>query len=307
MAFIGPTTCLTHPAVVSCRWARAVGVAKPPLKPLLPCFLATHQKSSWPSLTATRIFAFPFHHLQVELNTIASSFGCLSALTTRLHNYIASRVTVLDGSRLPTNNAIEGIPAGLAAAAKAHGAAGGVVVMVVQPGERNAYDQQWLQLQLWEQHGMRTLRCTLREIADEAQLGEGGAMTIRGHPVSVVYFRAGYTPNDYPSEVEWQAREVIERSNAAKCPTVAYQLAGAKKVQQDLARPGVLERFTDSEQVRNRMIHDTGGHNGQQHRFTPNPYLCRNAPLFTYSQPFLRGTAVRACEPCLQPCLPMVM
>lgn len=198
-------------------------------------------------------FCIPCHHLQVELNTIASSFGCLSALTTRLHNYIASRVTVLDGSRLPTNNAIEGIPAGLAAAAKAHGAAGGVVVMVVQPGERNAYDQQWLQLQLWEQHGVRTLRCTLREIADEAQLGAGGAMTIRGHPVSVVYFRAGYTPNDYPSEVEWQAREVIERSNAAKCPTVAYQLAGAKKVQQDLARPGVLERFTDSEQVRSRM------------------------------------------------------
>jgi len=27
---------------------------------------------------------------------------------------------------------------------------------------------------------------------------------------------------------------------------VGYQLAGAKKVQQDLARPGVLERFLDS-------------------------------------------------------------
>ena len=28
---------------------------------------------------------------------------------------------------------------------------------------------------------------------------------------------------------------------------MAYQLAGAKKVQQDLARPGVLERFLESE------------------------------------------------------------
>lgn len=28
---------------------------------------------------------------------------------------------------------------------------------------------------------------------------------------------------------------------------MAYQLAGAKKVQQDLAHPGVLERFLDSE------------------------------------------------------------
>ena len=50
--------------------------------------------------------------------------------------------------------------------------------------------------------------------------------------------------------MEWQARELIERSDAARCPTVGYQLAGAKKVQQDLARPGVLERFTDSQRVR---------------------------------------------------------
>ena len=28
--------------------------------------------------------------MQVELNTIASSFGCLSALMTRLHGYMAS-------------------------------------------------------------------------------------------------------------------------------------------------------------------------------------------------------------------------
>lgn len=28
-----------------------------------------------------------------------------------------------------------------------------------------------------------------------------------------------------------------------KCPNIAYHLTGTKKVQQDLARPGVLERF----------------------------------------------------------------
>lgn len=32
-----------------------------------------------------------------------------------------------------------------------------------------------------------------------------------------------------------------------RCPTVAYQLAGSKKVQQDLARPGVVERFVGDE------------------------------------------------------------
>ena len=43
-------------------------------------------------------------------------------------------------------------------------------------------------------------------------------------------------------------RERLEQCDAALCPSVAYQLAGAKKVQQDLARPEVLERFLDDEQ-----------------------------------------------------------
>ena len=42
-----------------------------------------------------------------------------------------------------------------------------------------------------------------------------------------------------------ERRERLEGCDAALCPSVAYQLAGAKKVQQDLARPGVLDRFLD--------------------------------------------------------------
>ena len=35
----------------------------------------------------------------------------------------------------------------------------------------------------------------------------------------------------------------MERSLAVKCPDVGTQLAGTKKVQQVVARPGVLEKF----------------------------------------------------------------
>lgn len=44
--------------------------------------------------------------------------------------------------RLPANNAMDDIVDAMAAAVADYGAAGGVMVMVVQPGERNAYDQQ---------------------------------------------------------------------------------------------------------------------------------------------------------------------
>lgn len=43
-------------------------------------------------------------------------------------------------------------------------------------------------------------------------------------------------------------REMLESSRAAQCPSVAYQLAGAKKVQQDLAGPGIVEHFVDGPQ-----------------------------------------------------------
>ena len=70
------------------------------------------------------------------------------------------------------------------------------------------------------------------QLAAEGRLGADGQLELGGHPVAVVYFRAGYTPDDYPSAAEWQARGLVERCSAFKCPTVAYQLAGAKKIQQ---------------------------------------------------------------------------
>ena len=50
---------------------------------------------------------------------------------------------------------------------------------------------------------------------------------------------------------DWQTRLLLERSKAIKCPSAGYHLAGTKKVQQVLAKPGVLERFlTDPEAIR---------------------------------------------------------
>ncbi|WIA42733.1 hypothetical protein OEZ86_008676 [Tetradesmus obliquus] len=207
--------------------------------------------------------------LQVELNTIASSFACLSSITSQLHHYTLQRLAaasssssseaaaalqLLSASRLPSNAAMQGICRALAAAVVAAGGPGAVMVMVVQPGERNAYDQQWLQHTLWTEHGIATRRLTLAQIPDALQLqpdAAGGSRLVfadNGTQVGLVYFRAGYTPIDYPTDKEWQARALIEASTAAKCPTVAYQLAGSKKVQQDLAAPGVVERFMGQQQ-----------------------------------------------------------
>ena len=39
------------------------------------------------------------------------------------------------------------------------------------------------------------------------------------------YYRAGYSPDDYPTEVEWDARILVESSSAARRLSIGYHLA----------------------------------------------------------------------------------
>jgi glutathione synthase len=186
--------------------------------------------------------------LQVELNTIASSFGCLSSKVSKMHQELHQRVGE-DGS-LPLNNADDGIAKGLALALQEYQrqfpSSNAVVVMVVQPGETNSCDQRDLEFLLNAKYGVQLVRRTLTELAecatnDDQELILGNDLT-----AGVVYYRAGYTPVDYPTETEWNGRTIVEHSTAIKCPDVFYHTFGAKKVQQALATPGTLEKFTRS-------------------------------------------------------------
>ncbi|ELR15612.1 glutathione synthetase [Acanthamoeba castellanii str. Neff] len=177
--------------------------------------------------------------LQVELNTISSAFACLSSNVAQMHRH-ASHFEVSD-STLPPNKSGYALADGMAKAWELYGDKNAVVVMMVQPGEKNSTDQRWLEYTLWDRHQIRMIRRSLKDLHNR-----GDGMT-----VAVTYFRAGYTPNDYPTQDEWQARELIERSNTVQCPSLAYHLVGAKKIQQVLSKDGVVERFfpDDAERV----------------------------------------------------------
>jgi len=212
--------------------------------------------------------------LQVELNTISVSFVALGAKLAGLHRHLLPRcgaqgvasaalrsqpalaAALADPERLPPNRSCAEIAAAIAQAhtayIKARGAPRGVpvVLMVVQPNERNVIDQRGVEHQLWAAHGVPLRRATLAEVVREGLLESGSkALRLGDDEVSVAYFRAGYTPGDYPSEAEWGARLLIERSFAIKCPSIGQHLAGTKKVQQVLAAPAMLARFVNPEQA----------------------------------------------------------
>ena len=65
-----------------------------------------------------------------------------------------------------------------------------------------------------------------------------------------------FEPFSFPStlsELEWKGRLKVERSLAVKCPSIGYHLVTAKKVQQAIAAPGVLERFLQDRDAINRL------------------------------------------------------
>ena len=105
---------------------------------------------------------------------------------------------------------------------------------------------------LYYSHGIRVSHRTFAELGTTASISPSRALLItpaspnlNQNPVeiSVVYYRAGYSPLDYASPADYTTRALLERSRAAQCPSLALQLAGGKKVQEVLTRPGVLERF----------------------------------------------------------------
>jgi len=186
--------------------------------------------------------------LQVELNTIASSFGCLSSKISKMHKELHG-----EDESMPVNNAAEGISKGIALALQEYQkqfpkSTQAVVVMVVQPGETNSIDQRDLQFLLNAKYGVKLVRKTLAELAECDYHADAKELDLgNGDIAGVVYYRAGYTPDDYLSDKEWQGRSIVEHSTAIKCPDVFYHIFGAKKVQQALAGEGVLEKFARSD------------------------------------------------------------
>mmetsp|Transcript_1775 Transcript_1775/g.3774 ORF Transcript_1775/g.3774 Transcript_1775/m.3774 type:complete len:318 (-) Transcript_1775:251-1204(-) len=126
-----------------------------------------------------------------------------------------------------------------------------LVLFVVQPDERNIADQRFLEFELLSRYGIRSVRKTLAAIGEENQDRSDSILRANEEEVAISYFRAGYTPDDYPNESCWLGRELIESSRSIKCPDIATHLLGTKKVQQYLAKDGVVEKYIfDDEAVR---------------------------------------------------------
>ena len=210
---------------------------------------------------------------QVEFNTYSCAGGAHANVVADMHSYLADRglhpsPPVFDRDALPRNDTINGIVRGLEKAHRAYGSPTQpgrplAVLMTVQPESVNACDERPLEHGLW--------RCDppiplfqvkfSKEVLGHCRLGPDRELLYQPPwfdvpvEISVVYQRAAYDAEEH-DEQGVQARLLLERSKAIKCPSVLGHLAGLKKVQQELSAPGVLERFLDDPDAI-RQIRDT--------------------------------------------------
>lgn len=191
---------------------------------------------------------------QVEFNTVSVSFGGLLAKIGAAHAYL-NRVGAYDDNYGRPYYAEGEIGLSDSARLLAHGLAEAnlhynkldlsktVVLFVVQPGERNCFDQRHVEYALLDL-GIKSYRVTLEEATNFTTVNLH-KLYIRStmDEVSVVYYRSGYSPADYVSERTWDARLHLENCDAIKCPSLLTQLSGAKKIQQVLTNADVVQKF----------------------------------------------------------------
>uniref|UniRef100_UPI00358F37FD glutathione synthetase-like isoform X1 n=1 Tax=Myxine glutinosa TaxID=7769 RepID=UPI00358F37FD len=176
---------------------------------------------------------------QVELNTIAASFGGVASKMLSLHRHVlrsAGLHHLID--LMPDNNPIAGIADAIICARKLYKNPQALVLLVCHEFERNVFDQNCLHYILQERD-VPFVRKTFAELDQQARLDDKRSLYIGQKEVAVVYYRTGYDPQQY-DEVAWRVRRILERSLAACCPDIPTQLAGTKKVQQKLTSPDEL-------------------------------------------------------------------
>ncbi|CCD23011.1 glutathione synthase NDAI_0A08580 [Naumovozyma dairenensis CBS 421] len=214
---------------------------------------------------------------QVEFNTISVSFAGFSNKVAQLHSHL-NRLGLYDPSgknkqvyfdEVPVSNPANGFAKSMKKAIEFYSASSTyttdrelVVAFIIQRNERNVFDQKCIEDELWESYGIKSIRLTFDDVVNELEYVKNDderrlIVKRTGQEIAVVYYRTGYTFDDYISEKDWDARFFLEQSFAIKAPNLLTQLSGTKKIQQLLTDDKVLSQFIGDDEELRAKLNDT--------------------------------------------------
>uniref|UniRef100_H3C4D5 Glutathione synthetase n=1 Tax=Tetraodon nigroviridis TaxID=99883 RepID=H3C4D5_TETNG len=152
----------------------------------------------------------------------AASFGGLASRMPDVHRHILKVAGRLeDSGRILDNSSAGGLAKAIATAWELYGSERAVVMFLVEDRQRNIFDQRCLENQLWsrfQEHSHQEE--DFGDVSKTGFLNPDKKLFVGGQEVAVVYFRNGYMPQNYQSEEAWEARLLMERSLAVKCPDI---------------------------------------------------------------------------------------
>lgn len=183
---------------------------------------------------------------QVEINTFSVAFMRLgSTLIPRLHRSIFSNHKVLTDTDFltqytpppdsPNQRTVDLLNKGFDHVVNKFNIHYNIEkserLMIVLDNERNVYDQGTGFIRLSLPKALPKLRILDRHLLYDDQI------------VSVVYMRAGYSPDHYVDSTCFQTLELIACSTAIMIPSLKVMLSGFKKIHQRLADPLFLKNI----------------------------------------------------------------
>ncbi|KRX10888.1 Pre-ATP-grasp domain [Pseudocohnilembus persalinus] len=186
---------------------------------------------------------------QVEFNTYATSLHRMSSTVQELQSIVKASFlkNQLGNFDQKVEKPDQVVSETIFKAHQLYGKENAIVVMVVLEVERNIFDQRIIEIELIKL-GVQVVRKTFQELYGELKRNQEGVLFLEGQEISVVYYRSGFTLEQFPNEECWQAKEMIECSQALKCPNIRLSLTNLKKAQQALQKDDILRRFVESDE-----------------------------------------------------------
>jgi len=205
----------------------------------------------------------PYEIKQIEMNMIAASFSGLSSSMPSLHRYIANELeehSPFNKEKVAMRGPIKGLGEGMAKAFELYGNENAVVLFIIETVDLNRFDQKQLTYAFHEgcqklglKKRVKCLFRTFEQVAQNGKLDGDRKLILENKEVAITYFRTGYTPCGLSTKERIGCRLMMERSRSIKCPTIAMQLINTKKVQQVMAKPGIVEKFIHDENAVRRI------------------------------------------------------
>lgn len=138
-----------------------------------------------------------------------------------------------------------------------------VIAFIVDQDEVNICDQKLYENALFIKYKIVVRRMTFEDVSLHCKLEESGELIYKDKEIiTLVYYRSGYSPSQYLSDSDWQARRLLEMSAAIKAPSVDLQLLTFKKIQEALSKETTWLEFdcpTELDQIKHFFLDQMWG------------------------------------------------